>query len=551
MCVAQGWPDARAQSAAPANDSADAGSDGSSISEEQRGQIIRRLQTIKAALEDRREQVRKLLAQRDTADELDKVRIREQIVALQQRIRDLTESFERTALNGINLRRLESAQDEQFDWRQELIEIARPVLDSLKDATEKPRRIAELKTSIELYHQELDETSKALAILSQLEQQEMPPEIADGFAEVAASWRRRHAEIEQVLAVSEGELLLLQSGESRIFETLGSAVYEFVLGRGLTLLLALLSGLALWFLMRTLPRLLFLRRQSTRDRERAARIRLLAYSYQLLTMVLVAMTVLSVFYIRGDVLLLSLAIIALAMLALGVWRFLPGYIREARLLLNAGAAREGERVVYNGLPFQISSLNLYSELRNPDLEGVIRLPLAALSQLISRPLTDEVWFPCRNGDYLLLPDGGFAQVLRQTIEQVELKLVGSNVQFATTDFLKLNARNLSREGFGVVANFGIDYQHQAIALDQVPQRLMSDLSEAFAQAEFGDGLKNLLVDFDTAATNSLDYLIYATMDGSCASSYFAVRRLIQQTCVDTCTREGWTIPFAQVTIHRA
>jgi hypothetical protein len=288
--------------------------------------------------------------------------------------------------------------------------------------------------------------------------------------------------------------------------------------------------------MRALRRLVRSRRQSVPDRQQAARIRLLAYGYHLLTIVLVAFAVLSVFYLRGDVLLLSLAIIALVMLALGVWRFLPGYVREARLLLNAGAAREGERVIYNGLPYRIASLNLYSELRNPELEGTVRLPLATLSQLISRPAGEEDWFPCSVGDYLLLPDGSFAQVLQQSVERVQLKVVGSILQYSSAEFLQLNARNLTREGFGIIANFGIDYRHQSIALDQVPERLKSGLS--------------LVVDFSAAATNSLDYLIYATMDGRCAASYFAIQRMIQQTCVDVCNRENWTIPFAQVTIHQ-
>ncbi|MDH3763504.1 MAG: hypothetical protein OEU50_21220 [Gammaproteobacteria bacterium] len=522
----------------------------SQLSEAQHTQTIRRLQTIKAALEDRREQVRNLLQQLDTANELDQPEIRRQIAELQQRIRELTESFERTAINGASLRSLEVAEDDEFDWQQELVLIARPVLDGLKDATEKPRRIAELRASISIYQQQLEATRKALEIVSQLEQHDKPPQVAEGIAEVGASWLRRNAEIEYALVAAKDELRLLETEEGRLLEATGTAVYEFILGRGLTLLLALLAGTALWYVMRALRRLFRGKRHSAPDREQAARIRLLAYGFHLLTIVLVTLAVLSVFYLRGDVLLLSLAIIALVMLALGVWRFLPGYISEARLLLNAGAARERERIIYDGVPFRIVSLNLYSELRNPELEGSVRLPLATISQLVSRPQTDEDWFPCRSGDYLLLPDGGFAQVLQQTVEIVRLKVVGSVVQFATADFLQLNVRNLSREGFGVVATFGIDYRHQEISLDQVPDRLKSGLVDAFRQADLEDDLKSLVVDFSAAATNSLDYLIYATLDGRCAASYFAITRLIQRTCVDICNREGWVIPFTQVTIHQ-
>ena len=550
LSASSGLPPALAQTDDPAPGTHAEETDASQLSAAQSEQTIRRLQTINSVLEDRREQVRDLLEQLADADELSKAKIREQITELQQRIRELTDSFERTASNGVNLRNLGETQDEKFDWHQELAQIARPVIDGLKHATEKPRRIAELQTSISLYQQQLEATRKALEALSRLEQYEIPTDVADGIAEVENAWRQRNAEIEQSLVAVQDELNFLETAESRMLETVGSAVYEFILGRGLTLVLALVAGIVLWYLMRALRRLVRSRRQSVPDREQAARIRLLAYGYHLLTIVLVAFAVLSVFYLRGDVLLLSLAIIALVMLALGVWRFLPGYVREARLLLNAGAAREGERVIYNGLPFRIASLNLYSELRNPELEGTVRLPLATLSQLISRPPGDEDWFPCSVGDYLLLPDGSLAQVLQQSVERVQLKVVSSVVQYASADFLQLNARNLTREGFGIIANFGIDYQHQSIALDQVPERLKSGLIDAFRQAELEDDLKNLVVDFSTAATNSLDYLIYATMDGRCAASYFAIQRMIQQTCVDICNRENWTIPFAQVTIHQ-
>ena len=311
------------------------------------------------------------------------------------------------------------------------------------------------------------------------------------------------------------------------------------------------SRIAVWLVMRTLSRLVKARRHAREDTEHAARIRLLFYGYQLLTIMLVALAILSVFYVRGDLLLLSLAIIALVMLALGTWRYLPRYVREGRLLLNVGAAREGERVTYAGLPMRITSLNLYSELRNPELEGVIRLPLSAMAELISRPRGDDSWFPCRAGDYLLLADGSFAHVLQQSIEQVRLKIMGSIVHIGSTELLQQQPRNLSREGFGIAVTFGIDYQYQPIALQEVPQKLRDGITRAFAESDHAEGLKDLLVEFKAANSSSLDYLVYATMDGNSASSYFAIGRLIQQSCVDICNREGWVIPFTQVTIHQA
>jgi len=517
----------------------------------QDAQLVRRLQAIRSSLEGKREQVRNLLENLQNADESGRADIRQRIEQLQQEIRDLAGVFERTAVNGLNLQALDDPEKQILDWRDELVQIARPILDSLKEATQRPRRIAELRTSIDLYGQQLEQTRKAIESLTRFDDIKPPPNVVAGLTELKTAWQRRQVDIENSLSIARNELQFLESEDGRVFETMGSVTYDFILGRGLTLLLAVVSGIALWFLMRLLRRSISHVRRTARMGGQPARVRLLLYGYHLLTIILVTLAVLSVFYLRGDLLLLSLAMVALVMLALGVWRFLPGYIREARLLLNAGSARQGERVTYNGLPFRIESLNLYSELRNPELEGRLRLPLAALAGLTSRPEGDESWFPCRPGDYLLLPGGDFAEVLRQTIELVQVRILGSLVQYASADFLRLNARNLTREGFGLVVVFGIDYQHQRDALGRIPERIDAGLQKAFAESDYAEQLQSLTVEFKSAGASSLDYLIYVSLDGQAAAAYFKIGRLIQQTCVDICNRENWVIPFAQLMIHQA
>ena len=514
-------------------------------------QSVRRLQAIQQALEEKRARVRDLLELLATANEIEQARIREQISDAQETIAQLTRSFETIAANGASLRSLEPQPEEKLSWHDELMQVAQPLLNSLKEATEKPRRIEELRRGIDLYEKQYALAQKAIDAIAQYDRQRIPPEVASGLDQLASNWQERSRDIERSLEHAQQDLESLESEDIDLVGTVLGVGREFFLGRGLTLLIALITGVALWFLMRSLRLLVSARRQPREDSERAARIRLLLYAYHLFTIVLVSLGVLSVFYVRGDLLLLSLSIIALIMLALGTWRYLPRYLEEGRLLLNVGNAREGERVMYNGLPFRITSLNLYSELRNPELEGVIRLPLSSLGQLISRPRGNDSWFPCRAGDYLLLDDGSFAQVQQQTIERIRLRVTGSILEIASADFLGRDIRNISTEGFGVAVTFGIDYAHQPIALDEVPQKLQAGISAAFSEAGFGDDLRDLQVDFKAAAASSLDYLVYASMDGNSAGSYFAIGRVIQQACVATCNHEGWGIPFTQVTVHQA
>lgn len=151
---------------------------------------------------------------------------------------------------------------------------------------------------------------------------------------------------------------------------------------------------------------------------------------------------------------------------------------------------------------------------------------------------------------MLLPDGNFGLVVRQTLDTVELKILGSPVLFPSADFHAMNARNLSREGFGMAVTFGIDYRHQAICLDQVPQRFEFAVEQALKARDLGEHLTGLLVDFKEAGANSLDYLIYVSMAGGAAGSYFTVGRVVQQACVAVCNEAGWGIPFAQLTVHQ-
>jgi hypothetical protein len=84
----------------------------------------------------------------------------------------------------------------------------------------------------------------------------------------------------------------------------------------------------------------------------------------------------------------------------------------------------------------------------------------------------------------------------------------------------------------------------------VPQAIEQALIEALEQAGLAEQVLNVLVDFKEAAASSLDYLIFISCKNTAAAHYFQVQRLVQKTCVAVCNREGWGIPFSQVTVHQ-
>jgi len=88
-----------------------------------------------------------------------------------------------------------------------------------------------------------------------------------------------------------------------------------------------------------------------------------------------------------------------------------------------------------------------------------------------------------------------------------------------------------------------------MCLDSVPSLLQKAIIARFEQAGLREDIKDILVEFKAAGASSLDYQIYLILDGRAAKAFYKAQRLVQQACVETCNREGWVIPFTQITVH--
>jgi hypothetical protein len=275
--------------------------------------------------------------------------------------------------------------------------------------------------------------------------------------------------------------------------------------------------------------------------------------YNVLTFVGATGALLLALYISGDWVLLGIALIFLFGIVWTAKQGLPLFWEQAKLLLNLSTVRENERVIYNGLPWKVASLNLYTKFHNPALKGgLLRLPLRELMGMQSRPFhKDEPWFPCQENDWVLLADGTFGQVAMQTPEIVQLILLGgSRKTYQTMEFLQQSPNNLSTN-FRLNVTFGIDYQHQAISTQEIPDKLQKMLKEALIQKGYDDDLLNLKVEFNEAGASSLDLAILADFSGEVAKDHERLSRLLQRIAVDACNTYGWVIPFTQITLHTA
>ncbi len=499
----------------------------------------------RASIREASEQLAKLTDPAERLEAEQKIgRIRNEIASLQR-------SFEHIALGGVNMAVLAEQPEQKIEWREELEQISRPLISSLKEITAKPRRMDALRRDIEQHEEQLEQIDRALASLQQFRDQALPVAVAEPVSRLTSEWQLRHDDTLRALEIALYKLDSLKVEGTTWQASAKKAVSGFFLGRGLTLLIAAAVGVAIWLALKGALELYWRWVYRLRRDTGIARAPLVIYSYRLFTAIMIVLAVLMVFYVRGDVLLITLALLALAGVALSLRQTLPRYAAELRLLLGIGPVREEERLVYEGVPYRVESLSVYTILRNPLLEGVLRLPLHDMSEFTSRHDDAEPWFPCEPGDYILLGDGSLGKVIRQTIEVVEVLVRDARMQIATADLLGQNIRNLSREGFGVAVTFGIDYQHQAICLDEVPHVMRQAITNRFDMAGLKADIRELMVEFKDAGSSSLDYQIYMILEGTAAKAYFKAQRLIQQACVDACNREGWTIPFTQVTVHAA
>jgi len=472
---------------------------------------------------------------------------------LSQEIGQLEREFE-TIATGIDVQELQAGSQVEVDLVSELTQFLQPLISELREATEDPRELEELAEKLEsIEERQLPMIAKAITSIGELLAAAEPgSELQQELQETLDQWRTRQRELENQLQVVEFQLEQRLQERGSLFESSSKALGDFFETRGMNLFFAFAAGIGILVAMRLLHRLARRFFRGKPREERAFYARLIDVLYFGMSGIAAVMGGLLVLYSTGDWALLGLAILVLLGLVWASKTALPMFLEQIQLLLNLGPVRENERVVVNDLPWQVSRISIHSILINPRLTGGhLRLPIRDLLGLRSRPSQkDEPWFPTTKGDWVML-DGRLAQVLRQSIENVRVAFLGgSEATIPAVEFMTSGVENLSG-GFRLSQVFGIDYAHQAIATSRVVEVMQRDLSEQLTQVASAEQIQQVRVEFREAGASSLDYAVLVDFKGSAAPHYQRLQRAIQRILVDTCTREEWTIPFAQLTLHQA
>jgi hypothetical protein len=348
-------------------------------------------------------------------------------------------------------------------------------------------------------------------------------------------------EAEGSLAMKKLQLDQLKRDAPSIFTLLTVSFAGFWKNRGLSLILALFSGIVIWYGCRRLYKFLIGYSPFHKKFKNSFSVRFFDIIAGFATLIISLLTIIIVLYVRNDWLLLTGALILLLGLAWASRTALPPYFEQIRLILNLGTVRLGERVIIDGLPWRVDALNFICTLRNPNLNGgILRLPAKILQTKSSRAsVENEPWFPTKIDDWVILDDAVIGKVIQQSPEQVVLiKIGGANKSYSTTTFLSKNPENLSRQ-FRVATTLMVDIKNRNIGATDIPKFLEAKIFSSAIELHGKEKIKSVQVEFTSLNATHLNYQIALDADGSLASKRNSIERMMQKCALEVINENHW------------
>ncbi|MFT4629402.1 MAG: hypothetical protein ACI9WC_001651 [Arenicella sp.] len=520
------------------------------LDQERQEEAVVQLREIQVSLKSKIVERRELRLKLKSADKSIREDADAELEKLNSEIELLDKTFEQIAIGGIDLS-VFGVKEEKFDLREELITVLKPLLENVKSLTEKPRKIKSLRGVISDKEKAKQASIEALKSLQQLKEEAVSKSVTEKLSDIEKQWQSQLRDLERESQLAQFQLSSLEGKDVPWFQVVKQAALNLIAGRGLTIGLVLMAAISVWWMMRGILWLIRKRTAESRDRSVKVHYRLAAYAYRMLTGLLISIAIMMVLYFRQDLLLLAIMVVIFIGAALALKNLLPKYIAEGKLLLNMGGVRERERVMYNGVPWQVSSLNMYSKLVNPEIRGGIRLPISHMHEMISRHAVGDTWFPSSEGDWVFDDAENLIQVIRQSVDMVELRDVNYVTRFMpTADYYTAGYPNISRaEEFRIAVRFGIDYATQGEDLEKIEMAFSKGIKQAFQDAPYAEHVLSVSSDFESAGDSSLNYLMLTKFKPEAAQYYNKIKRRIQRACVNVCSENDWGIPFPQLSVH--
>lgn len=472
-----------------------------------------------------------------------------QITTIEKKLKDTTLNIENIAADT-DLALLRNNKEEAFNLQKELLSLLEPAMREMKNATSDVRLKADLREKIDFFKAREPIAREALKNISQLNRANANPRIKKELIKMNRNWSKQLVFIQSELQAKELQLEKILSQEDSLESKSESIFKNFFQRRGWTLIQALLAIIGVLIISRLVLKVITSSVKGYRAEHRGVELRIIDLLHRLFTLLLTLIAPMVIFYIEEDWVLFSLGVLLFIALAWTLRHALPRYWTQLEIFLNVGPVREGERLELNGLAWRVQHINMYSILENPIAGLTQRVDINDLVSLRSRPVgSDEPWFPCKKGDWVILKDGVRGKVIGISMELVSIvQRGGALLTYQMNDFLSQSPKNLSKN-FRIKEILSIGYQHQQESTTSIVQIMQAGIRQRAIDEGYKDSIQNICVEFEAAAESSLNLVVIADFKGDVADIYNRLRRSIQRWGVDICTENDWIIPYPQLELH--
>lgn len=436
------------------------------------------------------------------------------------------------------------------DYLQEAQELLGPAFDTIQRISERPRKIEALRKELAIYEQKLAVTSAALKNIEIIKNSKEFQTLLPDMEEFLSDSTYNINDLAQEFTIKKDrinrELKELTKDDQTLVGAMSELSREFFSTKGKHLGIALLLfAFTIWSLT-VLKNILILKTIQKSKVEWI--IKPISALYGVLTFMFALTIFILSLYFMGDWVLVTLIVLILSAILWGSKTYIHKYLAEGRLILNLGTIKEGELVIFRGIPWKVKNINFVTIFENDYLDSsIIRVEIAQIFHMHSRKiLPNEQWFPTRTNDWVLLSDGTFGQIKLQTVEQiiVELKTL-ERKYYTTTDYLNLRPTNLSH-GFTQSLIWGLDYSVQNNLITEIIPNIKTKLSEKFKTTPYQ--YQNIVVEFQSAGASSLNLLIEMKFDGTFAASKLEIERAMNAKMLEISNELKINIPFTRLTV---
>lgn len=522
------------------------------LNREERMEKLNDIEQKIADINQRRDELQKTIAQKNVPEE-EKEELTQRLQTLSTQNKEFISLFEQTVLGGIDLSLFTEVKPDpnaanlaNYNWQQEILVILQPYFAEMQRATERTRQIDLLHEEQKDLSRKIDLAKSGLETLENIDHKALNAQSQKLLTKIQDEWNDRLKSLEHQENIVDLKLLDLTDNRN-FLKKFTDNLWLFIRNEGVALLLAFFLSIGVYYIFSKI--IMIFTRYQKRDKTRVLNFkwRLTLLILQAVNIILAVCIFLVILHTSGNIMLFGLAALLLLFIIISLRNTIPNYIHRLRVFLNLGQAREGERVIYNEIPWEISKINLYNVyLTNPLLDnGELRVTIDLLDKIYSRNTkTDELWFPSRKGDFLLLPDKRIVNVLRQTPESVYLDHNGSTIVMPTAEFYKLKFSNLSR-GYNLTLNFTLeDTPENRLVYQDVQQEISNGILREMANMHesLPSCVKRISLTVRQLITsNTTSYQLIVDMTANSAKYYLQAKGALNSAVILSAREKSWNI----------